>query len=75
MKRWQSVAALGLLAFLLTGGLAGQAAQDSTTARPAFEVDQTWPRLPNNWVIGDPSSIAVDRHDNEIGRASCRERV
>jgi len=31
---------------------------------PVFEVDATWPRLPNNWVIGDPSSIAVDRHDN-----------
>ena len=31
---------------------------------PAFEVDATWPRLPNNWVMGDPSSIAVDRHDN-----------
>jgi hypothetical protein len=31
---------------------------------PVFEVDASWPRLPNNWVIGDPSSIAVDRHDN-----------
>src|SRR5437867_2013017 len=24
----------------------------------------TRPRLPNNWVMGDPSSITVDRHDN-----------
>jgi DNA-binding beta-propeller fold protein YncE len=31
---------------------------------PVFEVDATWPKLPNSWVIGDPSSIAVDRHDN-----------
>ncbi len=31
---------------------------------PTFEVDATWPKLPNNWVIGDPSSIAVDKHDN-----------
>jgi len=31
---------------------------------PVFDVDATWPRLPNNWVMGDPSSIAVDRHDN-----------
>jgi DNA-binding beta-propeller fold protein YncE len=43
------------------------AAQDSAAAvvaTPVFEVDATWPRLPNTWVIGDPSSIAVDRHDN-----------
>jgi hypothetical protein len=31
---------------------------------PTFEVDPTWPKLPNSWVMGDPSSIAVDRHDN-----------
>ena len=31
---------------------------------PVFEVDATWPKLPNNWVMGDPSSIAVDRKDN-----------
>jgi DNA-binding beta-propeller fold protein YncE len=31
---------------------------------PTFEVDPSWPKLPNNWVIGDPSSIAVDRSDN-----------
>jgi len=29
-----------------------------------FEVDPAWPKLPNDWVMGDPSSIAVDRHDN-----------
>jgi hypothetical protein len=34
------------------------------TAMPVFEVDAMWPKLPNNWVMGDPSSIAVDRHDN-----------
>jgi hypothetical protein len=31
---------------------------------PTFEVDTTWPQLPNNWVIGHASSVAVDRHDN-----------
>jgi hypothetical protein len=43
-----------------------RAAGDSgtTVAMPVFEVDPTWPKLPNNWVMGDPSSIAVDRHDN-----------
>jgi hypothetical protein len=31
---------------------------------PIFEVDTTWPRLPNNWVMGVVSAVAVDRHDN-----------
>lgn len=32
---------------------------------PRFEVDATWPPpLPNGWVMGDSSSIAVDRRDH-----------
>jgi DNA-binding beta-propeller fold protein YncE len=31
---------------------------------PIFEVDPTWPKLPNNWVMGVVSAVAVDRHDN-----------
>jgi hypothetical protein len=37
---------------------------DESAAVPSFEVDPGWPRLPNGWVMGDPSSIAVDRHQN-----------
>jgi DNA-binding beta-propeller fold protein YncE len=39
-------------------------AQGAAASVPTFEVDAAWPKLPNNWVIGDPSSIAVDKHDN-----------
>lgn len=38
--------------------------RDQPDSVPSFEVDPTWPRLPNGWVMGDPSSIAVDRHQN-----------
>jgi hypothetical protein len=32
---------------------------------PKFEVDPSWPpKLPNNWVMGVPSFVAVDRHDH-----------
>jgi sugar lactone lactonase YvrE len=31
---------------------------------PLFEVDPAWPKLPNNWVMGVVSAVAVDRHDN-----------
>src|SRR5215471_2941317 len=53
----------GVLLFVGAGGFV-VTAQNATVAVPVFEVDATWPRLPNNWVMGDPSSIAVDRHDN-----------
>ncbi len=29
-----------------------------------FEVDTTFPTLPNNWVLGNVSKVVVDRHDN-----------
>ncbi len=31
---------------------------------PTFEVDTTWPQLPNGWVMGNVSKIVVDSHDN-----------
>ena len=32
---------------------------------PQFEVDRSWPpALPNNWVWGVPTWVAVDRNDN-----------
>jgi len=31
---------------------------------PTFAPDQIFPRLPNNWVLGNVPGIAVDKHDN-----------
>src|SRR5262247_3852230 len=32
---------------------------------PTFQVDVSWPqKLPNNWVMGVPSWVAVDRRDH-----------
>src|SRR5215510_2387934 len=31
---------------------------------PVFEVDSTWPKLPNNWVVGHVASVAVDSRDH-----------
>jgi len=31
---------------------------------PVFEVDTTWPKLPNGWVLGNVSKVTVDQHDN-----------
>jgi hypothetical protein len=47
----------------LLGAAAAQASKGSVGV-PVFDVDPAWPKLPNNWVLGDPSSIAVDKNDN-----------
>jgi hypothetical protein len=39
-------------------------AQGETRRMPVFEVDPSWPKLPNNWVTGIVSSVNVDRHDH-----------
>jgi len=31
---------------------------------PRFEVDPKWPSIPNNWVLGEVTSISVDRRDH-----------
>jgi DNA-binding beta-propeller fold protein YncE len=52
--------AAGATAVVLTS-VTPRAAADRA---PIFEVDAAWsPPLPNGWVSGDPSSVAVDRHD------------
>src|SRR5262245_60899916 len=53
------VTATGTLFFvvLLTGGA-------QLPKAPEFEVDPSWPTIPNNWVLGEVSSISVDRQDH-----------
>lgn len=42
------------------------AAQVSAPARqvPTFQVDSAWPKLPNGWVTGNVTSVAVGRNDH-----------
>jgi hypothetical protein len=62
---------LGLLVLAkVSGGSApavgdsGEAAEASGPA-PAFQVDPFWPKpLPNNWLMGQASGVAVDRRDH-----------
>jgi hypothetical protein len=37
---------------------------ESLPKAPQFEVDSNWPQIPNNWVLGEVTSIAVDRNDH-----------
>jgi hypothetical protein len=34
------------------------------SAMPVFELDPNWPRIPNGWVFGATSSVAVDKRDH-----------
>jgi hypothetical protein len=50
-----------LVALSMTA-LAGQ--QAGAIPPPTFQVDSTWPTIPNDWVLGEVSSIAVDSRDH-----------
>jgi len=65
MKTKSSLTLLGLVIVAAVGlrevsGLA----QGGSPRMPVFEVDPSWPKLPNNWVMGTVSSVTVDRHDH-----------
>src|SRR5438132_8882376 len=40
------------------------AAHAQSRSLPTFEVDRSWPKIPPQWKLGDPSSIAIDAKDN-----------
>src|SRR5215831_8790350 len=39
-------------------------AQESRLRVPEFKVDPAWPSIPNNWVLGEVTSISVDSKDH-----------
>jgi hypothetical protein len=54
-----------MLASLTERGVALDLAAQSKTSMPPYEVDPAWPpALPNGWVMGDASAVAVDRRDH-----------
>jgi hypothetical protein len=59
-------AALACAAGLLTlGACAGREGGLAASAPPTFRVDPVWPLpLPNNWILGQVSGVAVDGDDH-----------
>jgi hypothetical protein len=41
-----------------------EAHAQSSPRPPEFTVDPTWPTIPNDWVLGEVTSVSVDRNDN-----------
>src|SRR5215475_11850096 len=56
---------IGGIVVVLAAGLALTASSwQQMPKAPEFEFDPKWPSIPNNWVLGEVTSISVDRHDN-----------
>jgi DNA-binding beta-propeller fold protein YncE len=69
MRRTESASgfrlrASGLVISFAIALVAVVAAQGQARRVPVFEVDAAWPKLPNNWVLGQTPGIAVDRRDH-----------
>src|SRR5262245_38698492 len=66
MWRKLSVVAVCVLMMAAVAMVSNRTAQAQAPGRkvPVFEVDATWPKLPNNWVVGHVASVAVDRRDH-----------
>jgi NHL repeat len=60
MKR--SIWAIGFLVIAASITLFAQ--QSSSLRAPTFKADPAWPVIPNNWVFGEVSSVAVDSQDH-----------
>jgi len=59
------LAALQLAALSGPSGTAGaQQPAASTRQIPSFEVDPSWPTIPNGWVLGQVASAASDEQDH-----------
>jgi hypothetical protein len=50
--------------FAILATFAGLAAQSPNIRVPAFQPDPSWPKIPNNWIFGEVSSIAVGPQDH-----------
>ena len=60
-----SLIGLFVLGAVTIGGLAASAQRGPENPAPRFEVDAAWPKaLPNRWLMGQASGVAVDQHDH-----------
>ncbi|MSR22326.1 MAG: hypothetical protein EXR92_02090 [Gemmatimonadetes bacterium] len=70
MNRARTVGAGGVLLVLMAMTSACAQGGDEAAAAsggrmvPKFQVDPTWPTIPNGWILGEVSSVAVDDQDH-----------
>jgi hypothetical protein len=67
MKKWLAICVLSAFGIALDTDprLVGRAAAAQAAGSvPVFEPDPSFPKLPNNWSLGNVAGLAIDRHDN-----------
>jgi DNA-binding beta-propeller fold protein YncE len=70
-KLWPGIAWIALVTLAIGVGSCAWMAPVAAKARrararevPVFQVDPSWPKIPNNWVFGEVSSVSVDAQDH-----------
>jgi DNA-binding beta-propeller fold protein YncE len=57
--------AAGIAGLVLAAGCAGSAVAPDSAVGPSFQVDAAWPQpLPNRWILGQVSGVAVGPDDH-----------
>ena len=73
MKKRTSLSVASLTLFTIVIGVGWRSAGAPLAAKarkararevPVFQVDPSWPKIPNNWVFGEVSSVSVDAQDH-----------
>ena len=49
-----------LVSLMFAAAVMVQSAAQSLPRAPQFELDPKWPEIPNNWVLGEVTSISVE---------------
>ena len=64
--RWRTsaVSLVSVLALATSMALMAESHNAQISQVPIFAVDPAWPSIPNNWVLGDVSSVAVDSQNH-----------
>src|SRR5262245_66395173 len=55
---------IGIAAVVIAVSMPLAAQGPSKTAAPMFRPEPSWPAIPNNWLLGEVSSVAVDAQDH-----------
>jgi hypothetical protein len=70
LKLWSGIAWLTVFSLAIGAGswtrttLAAKPRMPRALEVPVFQVDPSWPKIPNNWVFGEVSSVSVDSKDH-----------
>ena len=59
-----SIAGLIIGQSSFTPAAPAQGAEKQAGGIPTFELDRSWPKVPDKWKLGDASSVAVDEQDH-----------